>query len=255
MNEQLKLPTIVVPARLASTRFPEKLIKEVQGKPLILWTAERIKKVAPEFDVFFAVDGRALKEILENAGFSVIETDPNLASGTDRIAAANQEIQASSVINVQADEPLVERQHILSLVTALIPNQADMSTLAVPFSTEADFLDPNQVKVVCDSQGYAIYFSRSPIPYFRDSEGKWKGEDQGAIPLKHIGLYGYKASFLERFCQESPGKLEKIEKLEQLRALEWGAKISLSTVHSSTIGIDSPEDLFKFQALIKAGTF
>ena len=101
MNEQLKLPTIVVPARLASTRFPEKLIKEVQGKPLILWTAERIKKVAPEFDVFFAVDGRALKEILENSGFSVIETDANLASGTDRIAAANQEIQASSVINVQ----------------------------------------------------------------------------------------------------------------------------------------------------------
>ena len=255
MNEQLKLPTIVVPARLASTRFPEKLIKEVKGKPLILWTAERIKKVAPEFELIFAVDGRELRKILEDSGFSVIETDPCLSSGTDRIAAANKEIQASSVINVQADEPLVERQHILSLVTALIPDQADMSTLAVPFIEEADFLDPNQVKVVCDGEGYAIYFSRSPIPYLRDSEGKWKGEEPGAIPLKHIGLYGYKSAFLERFCRESPGKLEKIEKLEQLRALEWGAKISVSIVHSLTVGIDSPEDLLKFKALLKSEVF
>lgn len=165
MNTESNLPTIIVPARLASSRFPEKLIQKVEGKPLILWTAERIKKIAPEFELFFAVDGKELKLILDDAGFSSIQTDPDLASGTDRIAAANLEIKASSVINVQADEPLVERKHIDSLVTALLPNQTSMSTLAVPFTQESDFLDPNQVKVILDSRGYAMYFSRAPIPF------------------------------------------------------------------------------------------
>ena len=249
MNTESNLPTIIVPARLASSRFPEKLIQKVEGKPLILWTAERIKKIAPEFELFFAVDGKELKLILEDAGFSSIQTDPDLASGTDRIAAANLEIKASSVINVQADEPLVERKHIDSLVTALLPNQTSMSTLAVPFTQESDFLDPNQVKVILDSRGYAMYFSRAPIPFYRDAAEMWETKVK---PLKHIGLYGYKASFLEQFCSEKAGRLEEIEKLEQLRALEWGAKISVSVVHSPTIGIDSPEDLIKFETHIHA---
>jgi len=249
MNTQINLPTIIVPARLASTRFPKKLIQKVQGKPLILWTAERIKEIAPEFDLFFAVDGKELQVILEDAGFSAIQTDPDLPSGTDRIAAANLEIKAPSVINVQADEPLVERKHIDSLVTALLPDRTSMSTLAVPFTEESDFLDPNQVKVILDSQGYAIYFSRAPIPFYRDTDGIW---EEKKTPLKHIGLYGYKASFLEQFCREEAGRLEKIEKLEQLRALEWGAKISVSVVSSPTIGIDSPEDFIKFETHIQA---
>ena len=221
----------------------------MQGKPLILWTAERIKEIAPEFELFFAVDGKELQWILEDAGFSAIQTDPELPSGTDRIAAANLVIKASSVINIQADEPLVERNHIDALVRALIPNLTSMSTLAVPFTEESDFLDPNQVKVILDSQGYAIYFSRAPIPFYRDTTGKWEANVK---PLKHIGLYGYKASFLKQFCNEEAGRLEKIEKLEQLRALEWGAKISVSVIPSPTIGIDSPEDLIKFETHIQA---
>ena len=249
MNTQINLPTIIVPARLASTRFPKKLIQKVEGKPLILWTAERIIEIAPEFELFFAVDGKELQVILEDAGFSAIQTDPELPSGTDRIAAANLEIKAPSVINVQADEPLVERKHIDSLVTALLPDRTSMSTLAVPFTEESDFLDPNQVKVILDSQGYAIYFSRAPIPFYRDTDGMW---EEKKTPLKHIGLYGYKASFLKQFCNEEAGRLEKIEKLEQLRALEWGAKISVSVIPSPTIGIDSPEDLIKFETHIQA---
>ena len=124
------------------------------------------------------------------------------------------------------------------------------------FQQKLIFLTPTKSKLCAIAKDMQSTFLVRLSHIFVTQKESGRGEDQGAIPLKHIGLYGYKASFLERFCQESPGQsLKKLKKLEQLRALEWGAKISLSTVHSSTIGIDSPEDLFKFQALIKAGTF
>ena len=112
MKQVSKLPTIIVPARLESQRFPRKLLAEVKGKPLILWTAERIREIVPEFALYFAVDGEELAELLENSGFSIVMTDPKLPSGTDRIAAANREIQANLILNIQGDEPLVERSHI-----------------------------------------------------------------------------------------------------------------------------------------------
>ena len=236
------LPAIIVPARLASVRFPGKLLADAGGKPLILRTAERLRQEVPDFEVFFAVDGDELAEILREEGFEVVITDPDLPSGTDRIAQANQTLGRDSAINVQADEPMVERSHVLALAEALEKEGAAMSTLAVPFSRKQDFLDPNQVKVVLDQEGYALYFSRAPIPYPRDAgEERWGRETSFAY--KHLGMYGYRASFLESYSQCKQGVLERLERLEQLRALEHGYRIGVSVVEKATIGVDLPEDL------------
>ena len=244
------LPTIIVPARLSSIRFPRKLLQKIDGIPLIIHTAKRIKEIAPEFDSVFAVDGDELKSLLVNNGFRAIMTEPNLSSGTDRIFAANQRLLSSRIINIQADEPLVSREHILSLVKAINKDNARMATLAVPFRKQEDFVDKNQVKVVLDQFGFALFFSRLPIPEFRDN---LKFDDyikHGYKPLKHLGMYAYTKEFLEKFAQAPPGLLEKIEKLEQLRALEMGEKILVSEVESETLGIDIPEDLKKLGRLL-----
>ena len=240
-----ELPIIIVPARLASVRFPRKLLQEVNGIPLIIHTARRLLDVAPEFDILFAVDGPELESVLSENGFATVITDPNLPSGTDRIFAANKKARRAKVINVQADEPLVQRDHILSLVEAINRPGASMATLAVPFDNQENFYDENQVKVVLDQSGFALYFSRIPIPQFRDSSSFKDFLETDYCPLKHLGLYGYTQDFLLKFSQTPQGKLEYIEKLEQLRALEMGEKIAVSVVKSGTIGIDIPEDLEK----------
>ena len=151
------LPTIIVPARLASTRFPKKLIQEINGLPLILHTANRLMDIASEFEVIFAVDGAILYDILKGAGFECIITEPELPSGTDRIAQANQKLGRSKIINVQADEPLVCRNHIISLAEAIENKDASLSTLATPFRDLESFQDPNNVKVVLDHSGFALF--------------------------------------------------------------------------------------------------
>jgi len=162
---------IVVPCRLESTRFPRKLLHQIQGKPLVLWVAERLAAQAPEFEVYFAVDHVLLKNCLDSAGFRTLMTRSDHPSGTDRIAEANQTIGADEIINVQADEPLVSAQQIRTL-SELIAGPAQMATLATAFKTAVDFKNPNQVKVVCDRAGRALYFSRSPMPYARDRQGQ-----------------------------------------------------------------------------------
>jgi len=234
------LPTIIVPARLASSRFPSKLLADAGGKQLILRTAERIRDQAPEFDLIFAVDGEKLSDILQKAGFSTIKTSPDLPSGTDRIAQANESLGKDLIINIQADEPMVLREHILALTEGLSKENADLSTLAVPFLSPEDIRDPNQVKVVLDRMGFALYFSRSPIPYDRTIE---HGISNAA--LKHLGMYGYRNTFLKKFSAMEQGVLENMEKLEQLRALEMGFKIAVQFVRNGTIGVDTRQDLDK----------
>ena len=241
------LPTIIVPARLASVRFPKKLLQEIKGLPLIIHTANRLKEVASEFEIIFAVDGVELEEVLVEYGFETIRTDPNLSSGTDRIAQANLKLSKSEILNIQADEPMVQREHILALVEGLKQGKASMTTLATPFHEKIDFEDKNQVKVVLDQEGFALYFSRLPIPGCRDSRGLDDFSDSGVLPLKHLGLYGYTAAFLKKFTQSAQGGLEKLEKLEQLRALEMGESIAVSIVSSGTIGVDVPADLEKLK--------
>ena len=248
-----KLPSIICPARVRSQRFPRKVFYEVRGKPIILWTAERIRSVAPEFPLYFAVDSAELVECLTRAGFEAILTDPEHPSSTDRLAEANATIGAEAVINVQGDEPLVTGAQIRALATSLENEQAVMSTLATPFTELADFNDPNQVKVVCDHKGYALYFSRAPIPYDRASGGR---PDVTALAnqhcYRHLGLYAYRAQFLQDFVALKPGLHEQTEKLEQLRALENGYRIHLALTDEPSVGIDTLEDVARFEAELPA---
>jgi len=245
-----KPPVIIVPARLTSTRFPRKLLHPVRGKPVILWTAERIRSVAPEFPLYFAVDDHELADCLAAAGYATVMTRPDHPSGTDRLAEANATVGADAVINVQGDEPLVTGQQIRALAAGLA-NGAAMSTLAMRFGRPEDFANHNQVKVVRDRAGLALYFSRSPIPYARDAQGRVDAAWLADHPVyRHLGLYAYNADFLAAFSSLEPGFLEGHEKLEQLRALEHGYKIHVGITDQPTIGIDAPEDVAAFEAAL-----
>ena len=242
---------IFVPCRLESTRFPRKLLHKIKGKPLLLWVAERLATEAPGFPVYFAVDHELLYKCVSDQGFRAVMTRSDHASGTDRIAEANRSIGAKAIINVQADEPLVSRSQIESLAS-LISGSAPMATLATPFTHAEDFKNPNQVKVVvAPGSKRALYFSRSPIPYPRDRAGQVDDAWVASNPcLRHLGLYAYKAELLERFSRLPQGRYEQIEKLEQLRVLENGFEIACDVTEDPTIGVDTPEDAVKFEALL-----
>ena len=241
---------IIVPCRLESSRFPRKLLHNIKGKPLVLWVAERIAQEAPQFPLYFAVDHELLSVCLTQAGFKVIMTSSLHASGTDRIAEANEQVKADLIINVQADEPLVSAKQI-ELLDSLIRGDAEMATLATPFQTAADFNNPNQVKVVSGKGGKALYFSRSPIPYPRDLAGKVDDAWVKAYPcFRHLGLYAYKAALLKAYAKLPLGKTEVIEKLEQLRVLENGYSIAVGITDDPSIGVDTLEDAEKFERVL-----
>lgn len=238
---------IIAPARLASSRFPKKLLHPIKGKPLILWVAERLKEQAPEIPRYFAVDDVAIETVLRDAGHEAIMTSADHVCGTDRLAEANEKIGAEWIINVQGDEPLVTRGQILSL-EALLKKGASMATLATPFTTRADFLDSNQVKVVMDSSGNALYFSRAAIPHDRDGFEIFDDDWVARAPaFRHLGLYGYRADFLRTYCELPEGKLEGVERLEQLRVLENGYDIKVSLTDESSIGVDTLADAQQFE--------
>lgn len=241
---------IIAPARLASTRFPEKLLHQIQGKPLILWVAERLEAEASGIERYFAVDDLKIERVLRDAGFNAIMTRTDHSCGTDRLAEANETIGADAIINVQADEPLVTGGQIRAL-EAMLKAGASMATLATPFTTRSDFLDPNQVKVALSEQGNALYFSRAPIPYDRDGFDDFDDSWVAAAPTyRHLGLYAYQAEFLKTYCSLPQGKLEAIEKLEQLRVLENGHSIQVGITNEPSIGIDTAEDAAAFEAYL-----
>jgi 3-deoxy-manno-octulosonate cytidylyltransferase (CMP-KDO synthetase) len=239
---------IIVPCRLESTRFPRKLLHPIRGLPLLQWVVARLQQEAPDLPVYFAVDHELLRDCVTAAGGQAILTDPAHPSGTDRIAEANRTVRAERVINVQADEPLVSAAQI-RLLADLIAGAAPMATLCTPFQTAADFNNPNQVKVVWSAAAKrALYFSRSPMPYARDQAGRVDDAWLANNPCyKHLGLYAYQADFLEKFAKLPPGRLEQIEKLEQLRVLENGHEIACDLTNDPTIGVDTPEDAEKFE--------
>lgn len=240
---------IIVPARIGSTRLPRKLLADVHGKPLVLWTADRIREQEPDLPLYFAVDGPELETLLNDAGYTTIATEPGLVSGTDRIAVANRRVEAEIVVNVQADEPLVTARQIHLLIEQ-VENGADMATLGTPFASCEQFRDPNKVKVLRDREGRAIYFSRAPIPFRRDEPGideAWLG---GQPVLRHLGLYAYDHRFLRHYASLEPTALEQAERLEQLRALEHGCHISVAETRDPIFGIDHPVDLERFRELV-----
>jgi 3-deoxy-manno-octulosonate cytidylyltransferase (CMP-KDO synthetase) len=241
---------IIVPARLRSVRFPNKLLHKIHGKPLILWTAERLAQEVPNIPTYFAVEDQELKVVLNEAGYQAILTGADHQCGTDRIAEANQEIQAEHVLNVQADEPLIQGIQ-LKILNELIHGSVDMATLVFPFTNEDDFFNANCVKVALSKDGKALYFSRSPIPFPRGIESplqkQWFQEN---ACYHHIGVYAYRREFLEQFTQLPQGHLEKIEHLEQLRALENGFQIAVGITENPTIGVDTPEDADKLASIL-----
>ena len=251
---------IVVPARLASTRLHEKMLHAIRGKPVLQWVAERIRAEVPELPLHFAVDDERLRALMDEAGFDAIMTDPGHTCGTDRIAEANRSIGADNVVNVQGDQALVTGAQILAL-RDLIEGDADMATLGTPLEEYAQFNersaddvynDPGDVKVVRDRNGHAVYFSRAPIPYFRDAAGNYDARAASACPLLvHLGLYAYTAEFLETFSKLPPGSLESAEKLEMLRATENGYRIAVGITSDPYIEIDTLEQARDFERYLE----
>ncbi|MDO8541652.1 MAG: 3-deoxy-manno-octulosonate cytidylyltransferase [Opitutaceae bacterium] len=244
---------IIVPCRLESTRFPRKLLHMIRGKPLVLWVAERIAREAPEFPLWFAVDHELLRDCVAGAGFRALMTAPSHQTGTDRLAEANRAVRADFVVNVQADEPLVTGAQI-RMLARLLSGGAPMATLATAFRRAADFTNPNQVKVVLAMAARrALFFSRSPIPFARDRGGAVDDAWVNAHACyKHLGLYGYSDELLQKYATLPPGRLEQIEKLEQLRVLENGYEIACDITEDPTIGVDTPEDAVLFERSIGA---
>lgn len=235
----------VIPARYGSTRFPGKPLADIAGKTMVQWCYESTKKCKDLDDVIVATDDQRIITAVQAFGGKAVMTSTNHQTGTDRIAEAVSGIDADLIINVQGDEPLMSANVLSQLICTMRNSGAEMGTAAVPFSDAGrDPADPNAVKVVVDNNGFALYFSRSLIPFPR------KG-GTAVEPLLHWGLYAYRRDFLNDFVKWPRGTLEACEMLEQLRALENGAKISVIITNERSVGVDVPEDIALVEALIK----
>jgi 3-deoxy-manno-octulosonate cytidylyltransferase (CMP-KDO synthetase) len=226
----------VIPARLASTRLPRKVLREVAGRPLLAWVVEAAR-ACPQLDrVLVATDSEEVAEFCRRIGCAVELTAANLASGTDRVHAVAQLHDADVYVNIQGDEPLLRPEHILALLRPFAQAEVDVSTLKVR-CTEENIANPNAVKVVTDTDGRALYFSRAAIPFHRDAA------DPVPQYWKHIGLYAYRKRALNLFPTLPPSGLERAERLEQLRFLENGLAIYVEATEFDTIGVDTEDDL------------
>ena len=234
---------VIIPARYASTRFPGKPLALLAGKPMIQHVWE--KAIASKADaVAVATDDERIAAAVEKFGGKAIMTSPDHPSGTDRIAEAARAFDGvETVINIQGDEPMIPPSVINDLIDAMANCDAEMGTVVVPVKRSEVENNPNLPKVTLTSDGYAIYFSRSMIPYLREG-----GEETEVY--RHWGIYAYRREALKKFVSLPPGKLEQCEKLEQLRALENGMRIKVIQTNFETIGIDTPEDLERAEAFL-----
>lgn len=242
----------VIPARWGSTRFPGKSLVLIAGKPLIQRVCERCRLADRLSELLVATDDERIAKVVRSIGVRCVMTRPDHPSGTDRIAEAVQGMDADVVINIQGDEPLISPSLINRLGDVFDDSAWDMATAASPITLAQDVLNPSVVKVVLDQAGGALYFSRAPIPYGRD-EPLADPVPQGRY-WRHVGIYAYRRSFLERLVLESPCVLENAEKLEQLRALVLGGRIKVEQVDELGLGVDEPEDVARVEeALRNAG--
>jgi 3-deoxy-manno-octulosonate cytidylyltransferase (CMP-KDO synthetase) len=245
--------TVIIPARFVSTRLPGKMLADIGGAPMVVRVAQRAQ-AANATAVVVATDHETIANAARAHGIAVCMTRADHASGTDRLAEARATLGLGDdaiVVNVQGDEPLIDPAHIRLVAHELDAHpQAAMATLAYPIREAARFTNPNVVKVVCDRAGNALYFSRAAIPYERDARSDGAQEVQGA--LHHVGIYAYRAHFLARFTQLEPSPLEKLEALEQLRALWHGYKIRVAVIDSAPApGVDTQTDLELVRALFE----
>lgn len=235
----------VIPARYASARFPGKALVEVAGKPLIRHVWEQARRLQGVSEVLVATDDERIAQAVRTFGGTAVLTRADHPSGTDRVAEAVRAIEAELVVNLQGDEPAFDVKAVDELVRLMAGEPAiQMGTLAHSITDDAEHADLNATKVVLDQAGYALYFSRAPIP-FRRRPGF-------AAPLRHIGIYVFRRAFLERFAALRPTPLEQCEALEQLRALEHGVRIRVVVTPHASIGVDVPADVARLEAHLRA---
>ena len=234
----------VIPARFGSTRFPAKVLANIDGKPLIWHVWEKATLCRELDEVLIACDHEDVFKAAQDFKARVVMTDPKHISGSDRIAEAVKDLKVDIVVNIQGDEPFIDSRTIDALAVLLKQNAKTMVGTAIKEITDdVDFINPNVVKCVVDDQGYALYFSRSPIPYHRN-----KNISLGAKKYKHLGLYAYRKDFLMQFKDWPKGALESAEELEQLRMLERGVRIKTTVTNCESMAVDTPQDLQKAQA-------
>lgn len=232
----------VIPARLASTRLPRKVLRDLNGQPLLAWVVEAALRCPQVGRVVIAADSDEVGELCAARGWECLMTSPDLPSGSDRLFAVSRAIEAEIYVNIQADEPLLQPAHIEALLQPFGDPEVGVTTLKVQCPEES-VSDPNVVKVVTAATGRALYFSRATIPFNRDG--------QPTTCWKHLGLYAYRKAALERFAALAPGELEQIERLEQLRLLENGIQIQVAESPVDTIGVDTEEDLQRVAAVLE----
>jgi 3-deoxy-manno-octulosonate cytidylyltransferase (CMP-KDO synthetase) len=248
----------IIPARYGSTRFPGKALARIKDKPMIQWVYERTQRSRLVNRVVVATDDERIMRAVSSFGGEAIMTSSSHQTGTDRIAEVARALDCGLVVNVQGDEPLIRPEMIDEAVLPLVGDPSiPMGTLGKKIENQAEAFDPNVVKVVFDGNGFALYFSRAPIPWDRD---RWAGEKSlseltlHSAMYKHIGLYVYRRDFLLGFAEMPQTALETVEKLEQLRALEHGHRIKVVATRHDSFGVDIPEDLGKILTCLEGGT-
>jgi len=247
---------VVIPARYASSRLPGKPLADIGGRPMVLHVLDRALQAGAE-SVVVATDDVRVRQAVEAAGHQALMTSPDHQSGTERLGEVAETLgwpDGTLVVNVQGDEPLIDPALIREAARQLVlHDDAVMATLAHPIHDHADFVNPNVVKVVADEAGYALYFSRAPIPWPRDAFATQQPMPHEFGALRHIGLYAYRVGFLRTYASLASSPLERYEMLEQLRVLWHGHRISLGvTPIAPAPGVDTPEDLARVRALFQA---
>lgn len=239
---------VVIPARYGSTRLPAKAIAEIEGKPLVQHVYDRARLSKLASDCLIATDDERIKQACEQYGSKVMMTSVDHKSGTDRMAEVAEKTDADVYINVQGDEPLVDPDAVDLLIKTMFDDPSiKMGTLKRPIDKYENFVTPNNARVVCDADDFALYFSRAAIPFLTREQFEEAGD---ARPVyKHIGIYSFRRKFLLEFASMPPSTLEKTERLEQLRALEAGVKIKALTTDYESISVETPEDLERVRAL------
>ena len=243
-----------IPARYASVRLPGKPLRQLAGQPLIEHVYRRCRQAPGLSRVVVLTDDHRVAEAVADFGGECEMTPASCASGTDRIAHAARHWDAAAIVNIQGDEPLIDPAAVEAVARHLARQPDDPVVTLAAAIPDADFANPNVVKVVRDRRGYALYFSRAPIPHvaqFTPSSGRQPG---AAERLAHVGIYGYRRDILLRLADLDPTPLERSESLEQLRALENGISIRVLEVESSEPGVDTPEDLARAEAILGAKT-
>jgi 3-deoxy-manno-octulosonate cytidylyltransferase (CMP-KDO synthetase) len=238
----------VIPARYGSSRLPGKPLAPIGARPMIRWVVEGAVGSGLFDRVLVATDDERIRDAVRAFGGEAVLTRPDHPSGTDRVAEVARELSADVVVNLQGDLPCVGRSLLGAPVAAVLEDPSlPMATVSVPITERQRWLDPNVVKVVTDSAGFALYFSRAPIPARRSTMPDGEGTELG---WQHVGVYVYRRDFLIRFASWPPGRLEQLEQLEQLRVLERGERLYVAKVSERVIEVDTPEDLERAARLL-----